>query len=372
ATEHVTFSTITSPDVPQANRYGHMPNYEDIGGGLIWLRAQLVGETTLSSGQYTPQNGINETYVGGNTTQISSLCQSLSSSMYGLNTTQPRIPVLPEARLYRDFVVAKGYSDIVSYNGWNVWSRLGTVFTFTGVLHNYGLIMTALSSSHPDYVEPFISRSSAHQTDGWAFCVANKFVPTVTTVKNTHNFAVDSGFPTTAFDGAQFKLNMSPDNAGYSFVSSDSTNAPVDGNGVITINDKPAGEVTITASKNGEADVEYSFNVDEFYSIPLLGRAVASTEAKASCSTRGLNEPTREQLASQGVKDARQVGGLFTEWGLPQQWNGWVPPTGWIWSKTVDSSGYFCGVNAFPGEGPVYGTCVPDQPGSAWVPYCYK
>ncbi|KJG09540.1 hypothetical protein C0W96_01160 [Photobacterium kishitanii] len=172
----VTFSTLTSPNVPQANRYGHMPNYEDIGGGLIWLRAQLVGETILASDQYTLQHNLHENYVGGNTDQISRLCQSLSSSMYGVNTTQPRIPVLTEGQAYRDFVVAKGFSNVVSYNGWTVWARLGTVFTPDSGWgpDNYGLIMVDWPTSNPDYVEPFIGRSSAYQTDGWAFCVANK------------------------------------------------------------------------------------------------------------------------------------------------------------------------------------------------------
>jgi hypothetical protein len=143
--------------------------------------------------------------------------------------------------------------------------------------------------------------------------------PIITTINNPATFPIDAGFPTTAFAGAKFKLNMSTTNAGYSFTSSDAVDAPVDNTGIITINDKPAGEVTITASKTGEADFEYKFTIEEFYSLDGVVNFVPAMDV---CPNKGLTLPSPNQL-SNGIENARLVGNILNEWGFMGN-QGWV------------------------------------------------
>jgi hypothetical protein len=205
----------------------------------------------------------------------------------------------------------------------------------------------------------WITLSSAN--DG-ALTICKAPAPTITTVNNPTTFPIDAGFPTTAFAGAKFKLNMSKTNAGYSFTS-DAVDAPVDDTGIITINDKPAGEVTITASKQGEADFEYKFTIEEFYSNTTNGVGYLWSIANSNCLNAGLKVPSQAQLST-GVSGSRGVGQFWQEWGR-MDGQGWATPNSYLYSSTP-GNGWIHGVEA-SGGGYTY-----SEGTGTYTPYCYK
>ena len=149
------------------------------------------------------------------------------------------------------------------------------------------------------------------------------------------------------------------------FNSSDNTNAPVDDYGVITLLDKPAGEVVITATKEGDTDFEYKFNVQEFYSNNTNGVGLYWVDAKANCLGNGRFKPSREQLTK--GSEVRETGSFWSEWGDMTKW-GRSPSDSYLYTST-HSGGYIHGVwyhngaHALPAQG---------SHGNTFTPYCYK
>ncbi|EIA0806957.1 hypothetical protein K6327_004593, partial [Vibrio vulnificus] len=60
ATEHVTFSTITSPDSSFANRYGFMADVLPLSAGNYLMRPVLSGEFDVSAGEAKTSNVVNQ------------------------------------------------------------------------------------------------------------------------------------------------------------------------------------------------------------------------------------------------------------------------------------------------------------------------
>ncbi|HIF9114920.1 TPA: hypothetical protein ACX6O7_003744 [Photobacterium damselae] len=361
ATEYVTFSTITSPNTPLANRYGFMTDYL-VEGDTYLLRANLLSELQQQGlpigcgGKIEIDNEEYALVLGSEYQTI--FCGNTPDNAYGLNLTSPHRPTVSDINLFSARIPApKTFLDLYGWN-WNAWmNEVGTTsnrYIFQPTIRNRPVGL-------------FISFDDKNLRNMYIdICAANRFIPIITTIKNPHTFAGDSGFPTTAFDGAQFKLNMSKDNTGYTFVSSDSTNAPVDANGVITINDKPAGEVTITASKDGEADFEYKFTIAEYYSNETNGAMLPPDQSFPYCANKGLSTPSREQL-SNGIPLSRSVGTFWQEWGNMVNW-GWGSSVGWILGlPLIDNQVY--GIYQNSGEyTPPGSTVYPAQ----YAPYCYQ
>ncbi|EJN6713447.1 hypothetical protein NQN45_004322, partial [Vibrio vulnificus] len=116
ATEHVTFSTITSPDVSVANRYGHMLNYVDSPDG-VWRyhRAILFEEAKHLTGARA-LNGkyYEELYLASeNPTKGANLC-----AQYG--QILPNRNQISFVRFSNAIPLNKGMFDIW---GWSVNSR---------------------------------------------------------------------------------------------------------------------------------------------------------------------------------------------------------------------------------------------------------
>ncbi|MCU8269375.1 hypothetical protein M2G84_22730, partial [Vibrio vulnificus] len=310
ATEHVTFSTITSPDTPLANRYGFMTNYinGNAEGTRRYHRPILLEDARklpLPSGLTLRSTGpiLNEEYLRTISAGENQLwCKSLGGFTPNLTQTQ----------FARESTTSP--KTILNEHG---WAPIGYLNQSSPVTPNYHLVFDPRNRNPvPGTLDLlFVGQHNSNAlagafSDQAAYCM---YDITVSTVKNAHTFAVDSGFPTTAFNGAQFKLNMYGDNTGYSFVSSDTINAPVDSDGVVTMRGKPTGEITITASKDGEADFEYKFTVQHWF-IDSVPRDPYEWAGYTHCrDTYGAGTP--RNLLSSGVAYERSVGALLNEWG---------------------------------------------------------
>ncbi|MCU8168343.1 hypothetical protein M2H12_21890, partial [Vibrio vulnificus] len=382
ATEHVTFSTITSPDTPLANRYGFMTNYinGNAEGTRRYHRPILLEDARklpLPSGLTLRSTGpiLNEEYLRTISAGENQLwCKSLGGFTPNLTQTQ----------FARESTTSP--KTILNEHG---WAPIGYLNQSSPVTPNYHLVLDPRNRNPaPGTLDLlFVGQHNSNAlagafSDQAAYCM---YDITVSTVKNAHTFAVDSGFPTTAFNGAQFKLNMYGDNTGYSFVSSDTINAPVDSDGVVTMRGKPTGEVTITASKDGEADFEYKFTIQLFFNglLPGSNTPLGPHGASQVCINSNYQVPTREML-SNGHSGSRSVGALLNEWGSMLSW-GWrvlyqPGSSSILWLNTSSRNGnlilsvrpesqLFNGVQYIIGE---WVTADANNPSTYLYPYCYR
>ncbi|MGL6304137.1 Ig-like domain-containing protein [Aeromonas caviae] len=142
---------------------------------------------------------------------------------------------------------------------------------------------------------------------------------------NDFTFAVDAGFPTTGFHGAEFTLNTPSAPSEYTW-SSDVEWVSVDngGNVRITSEDHSAPvrmltPVTITAvPTSGGAPLTYTFALRHWFFVHTYSQypyESSGTTASWWCDSRDRNSripPVSE--VSLGLR-IRQVGSLFSEWG---------------------------------------------------------
>lgn len=165
----------------------------------------------------------------------------------------------------------------------------------------------------------------------------------------TYRWDKTKGFPTTAAKGLQFTYNLDSasnniNQTDYTWTSSESSWAGVDGNGVVTFNAPPPSlprAVTITATptppnaKGLVADT-YTFTVKKWFDVvPKLvganlgGVGQAQSALTALCSTglgaQWVSAAYIGDMRGNSMESAfRQVSGVFyPEWGssqLPQRW----------------------------------------------------
>ncbi|XKM13053.1 hypothetical protein RCS94_08465 [Orbaceae bacterium ac157xtp] len=176
-------------------------------------------------------------------------------------------------------------------------------------------------------------------------------------------------FPTTGFPGAEFTLVMVGSPTDYTFSSNDSA-VEVDTAGKVTLNSKPRGAVTITATKNGTASY-YTFNPTTVWVVPKLNPAetygrYTYAEAKTVCGGES-NIPTRADLTNSPQKTAtsstwvssnystRAVGGgVFGEWGDTNSTvypdSQWRSSSYYYWTSEEYSSNYQFAVNSLYGH----------------------
>lgn len=162
--------------------------------------------------------------------------------------------------------------------------------------------------------------------------------PLIDTVKNSHPFAANAGFPQTGFDTAAFTISPTgdaADNQSFTWSSSDSASASVDA-GTVTLHDKPAGEVTITATYPTGEKYAYSFTIKKWFTN---GAKVSGTQpvVTAACASLagGFRLPDPQDYATDitSTTPARDTGAVWSEWGdlRVYGWNGsqnWFYTTG--------------------------------------------
>ncbi|XKM13948.1 hypothetical protein RCS94_01960 [Orbaceae bacterium ac157xtp] len=175
--------------------------------------------------------------------------------------------------------------------------------------------------------------------------------PTIGGGYNSDHFDPDWGFkaslspafPTTGFVGAEFTLVMVGSPTDYTFTHNGGTAIILNTTtGKVTLNSKPSGAVTITATKSGTSH-HYSFN-PTLWVEPKLGQ-MPYTSAISACG--GANKiPSQLQLTSKRNADyfTRAVGGgVFGEWGDTNSTN--YPSSQWsagglYWTRDPYSSSY--------------------------------
>ncbi|MDX7854501.1 Ig-like domain-containing protein [Aeromonas caviae] len=142
---------------------------------------------------------------------------------------------------------------------------------------------------------------------------------------NDFTFAVDAGFPTTGFHGAEFTLNTPSAPSEYTWSSDvEWVSVDNDGNVRITSEDHSAPvrmltPVTITAvPTSGGAPLTYTFALRHWFFVHTYSQypyESSGTTASWWCDSRDSNSripPVSE--VSLGLR-IRQVGSLFSEWG---------------------------------------------------------
>ncbi|XKM13721.1 hypothetical protein RCS94_00680 [Orbaceae bacterium ac157xtp] len=170
---------------------------------------------------------------------------------------------------------------------------------------------------------------------------SNQFDPA-----NGFKASLNPKFPTTGFPKASFTLIMEGNPTDYIFNSNDSV-VIVDLSGKVTLNSKPSGAVTITATKNGTASY-YTFDPRTPWVVPKKNPANSNgyynTYADAKTECGGANKiPTRADLTNSPFNNVGQHwgqvdngytravgGGVLGEWGWTNSSN--YPDSQWILS----------------------------------------
>ncbi|MFQ6283722.1 inverse autotransporter beta domain-containing protein [Yersinia enterocolitica] len=155
---------------------------------------------------------------------------------------------------------------------------------------------------------------------------------------NGTTFAVDAGFPSTGFTGAEFTLNASGQASDYTWSSSSSW-ATVDGTGKVRFTQKGnATPVTITATPTaGGTPLSYTFTVSTWF-INNGSNAMVWSDAAAWCTSQTATQPTRVEL-TQG-QNTRGVGSLGSEWGQMSNYSSSGFGNGGYWTSEADGIGY--------------------------------
>ncbi|PHZ22493.1 hypothetical protein CS535_17585 [Yersinia massiliensis] len=155
--------------------------------------------------------------------------------------------------------------------------------------------------------------------NGSSQSVDTTFVPSTVTITgvlvNGTTFAVDAGFPSTGFTGAEFTLTISGVASDYTWSSSASSWAPVDSSGKVRFTSQGnASPVTITATPTGGgAPLTYTFMVGSWFTNNG-STAMNWNDASTFCTSQGLQQPTRKQLVGIGTQQAGSQA-LWSEWG---------------------------------------------------------
>ncbi|UCQ12687.1 invasin domain 3-containing protein [Edwardsiella tarda] len=172
-------------------------------------------------------------------------------------------------------------------------------------------------------------------------------VTQVSPVENAYSFANNSGFPTTGFANARFKVSLSDNNpTAYQWAVDGSNNGTgytsVDTTGVVTLNTARSGPQVIQVKDkiSGTVFASYTFTLNGWFTnngnTPLNWPS-----SNAYCSTRG-GLATRAQLANgtPGYRSTRSVGNLWGEWGyMESQGSGFLSLN--YWASDGDGLGVY-------------------------------
>ncbi|MCP1602064.1 uncharacterized protein YjdB [Aeromonas caviae] len=160
---------------------------------------------------------------------------------------------------------------------------------------------------------------------------------------NDFTFAVDAGFPTTGFDGAEFALNTPSAPSDYTW-SSDAPWVSVDSSGTVSfISQGDAAPVTITATPtSGGTSLAYTFTITSWFRSNGSS-TVTYSEARAWCNEQ---QPSYQwkipayRLLSQAPA-TRGVGALWREWGDMRNYANSTFTWRGHWSSTTVSTGNY-------------------------------
>ncbi|WP_413732732.1 Ig-like domain-containing protein [Sodalis sp. RH20] len=158
-------------------------------------------------------------------------------------------------------------------------------------------------------------------------------INSVSPVANPHSFGPNSGFPNVGFDAGPYAGSSKPrfqinpmgnigDNGSLTWSSSNAVNAPIDENGIVTLNARPSSEVTLMA-RGDQYYYTYKFTVRKWltYYRPNSTNRYSWDDTQTLCASNGKSMLAAADLTS-GVNQ-RAVGSMFGEWGArPGGWPG--------------------------------------------------
>lgn len=206
-TEHVTFSTSTSPNTPLANRYGFMTDYLltqhiNTREEIYLLRPQLQAENPNGGAPGSGDLGWdhvlhNELWAAGYVPNGEAFCKGVPSGLYDIHFTNPRLPNdNGDVQSFYHFVSNPETSGLNHLTGWDFPWLAAKAVKFAPIT----LVWSPRGDTQSHLVTWFAETSPVRN---FAYaCLATKLSPTIETIKSPHNtFAIESGFPTTAFDG---------------------------------------------------------------------------------------------------------------------------------------------------------------------------
>ncbi|EKA7110280.1 hypothetical protein OL205_004369, partial [Salmonella enterica] len=165
---------------------------------------------------------------------------------------------------------------------------------------------------------------------------------------NGTTFAVNDGFPSTGFTGAEFSLMVTGAASDYTWSSSASSWAQVDSSGKVSFTSKGnASPVTITATPTGGGTpLTYIFTVGSWFNNSLTFMTWAN--ASTWCTNQSLSQPTRGEL-TMGLH-TRAVGSLWSEWGDMGNYSGSGFFSHLYWASEVNGVGNHYYVNLIDGN----------------------
>ncbi|EKN5095477.1 hypothetical protein DYG63_21075 [Yersinia enterocolitica] len=175
----------------------------------------------------------------------------------------------------------------------------------------------------------------------------------VQTTKNVTNFAASSvpSFPTTGFQTATFKIiptNNETDNSLFDWTSSNSSTISLSNMGVVTLNAKPTGSITVIATpKDGQAAYSYSFNIGKWFTNGAYSATDAAQVTHISgCLSYSANGyswrlPNLSDYVTNTSSSSqpRAIGALWNEWGNLTNWQWRNSSRGTAWYYTTGGSG---------------------------------
>ena len=141
---------------------------------------------------------------------------------------------------------------------------------------------------------------------------------------NDFTFAVDAGFPTTGFDGAEFALNTPSAPSDYTW-SSDAPWVSVDSSGTVSfISQGDAAPVTITATPvSGGEPLAYTFAVTHWFRSDGNNSWVTSSDARSWCRELlpRFTWSIPDTYLLNRLPSSRSIGMLWSEWGYMRKYS---------------------------------------------------
>ncbi|MFQ3395326.1 invasin domain 3-containing protein [Enterobacter mori] len=163
---------------------------------------------------------------------------------------------------------------------------------------------------------------------------------------NDYTVKADAGFPTTGFNGAKFTIVMDEGSrvSDYKWSSNQSW-VSVDSKGVVTFKGTGNGNsVTITGSRSGSPDIQYTFKLNSWYinnGYTDEAHWLNWSDTNDFCTQSGAVIPTIMQLTADanGKFGQGAVGSLLGEWGHMDSYPGSNFAWGYYWAADQKSDG---------------------------------
>ncbi|MGL6614234.1 Ig-like domain-containing protein [Aeromonas caviae] len=166
---------------------------------------------------------------------------------------------------------------------------------------------------------------------------------------NGFTFAVDAGFPTTGFDGAEFtlKIPQSPEASSDHIWSSDAAWVSVDNSGTVRfISQGDSSPVTITATpKSGGTPLAYTFAVNSWFHSnggPDLTQGDARQWCRLQLTPQFTWSVPTYPLLNQMPSARGTIGMLWSEWGNMRMYSDSTFTNGFsYWTTSTASTGNY-------------------------------